>query len=400
MMGSSPPPTSADAPPIDPLESPAPTVPSTPPGMSAQGATLELALGNVRFSMSERDLGGARAHLDLARKIASTDEQKHAVERLTVVLEHLTEFWKGMHKAAEAIQSGTELAVKDTVVIVVESGPDALVIRAAGRNLNYRVKELPGALVMAVAESWFDKSASSKLLIGTFLCFDGKGREDMGRKMLADAAAGGVDVKPFLEELKAGGSGVDVGQTRTGAAATPGVGPAGTARPALQIDQDALRQAQQSVRKTFAADFQAATTPPAKEELAKKLISQAAQAGDTPDVQVVMLQEAQRLAVESGKVDLALETVESLVQLGVASSLPLKAEVLEQLTKTARSANSNRQIAQAALDLVPKAAEARNRADAVRLAEVALTAARGSNNAVLMRQAAAVKQQIEAMPKK
>ncbi len=368
--------------------------------MSAQGATLELALSNVRFSMSERDLAGASAHLDLARKIATTDEQKHAVERMTAVLEPLTEFWKGMHKAAEAIQSGTELAVKDTVVIVVESGPDLLKFRAEGRDLDYRVEDLPGALVLAVAESWFEKSASSKLLIGTFLCFDGKGREDMGRKMLGDAAAAGLDVKPFLEELKAGGSGVDVGQTRTGTEAGSETKTSGPSRPALQIDEDTLRQARESVQKTFAASFRAATTPPAKGELATKLIAQAGQAGETPDVQVVMLQEAQRLAVESGKVDLALEAVDSLVQLGVASPLPLKTNVLEQLAKTARGANLNRQIAQAALELVPKATEARNGADAARLAEVALAAARSSNNAGLMRQAAAVKQQIEAMPKK
>jgi hypothetical protein len=150
----------------------------------------------------------------------------------------------------------------------------------------------------------------------------------------------------------------------------------------------------------FAADFQAATAPPAKEELAKKLISQAGQAGDTPDVQVVMLQEAQRLAIESGKVDLALETAESLVQLGVVTSLSLKAEVLEKLANTARGANSNRRIAEAALELIAQAAEVGSRADAARLAEVALAAARGTNNAALMRQAAAVKQQIEAMSKK
>lgn len=211
-MGDAEPPGSAEAPTMDPLEHPAQSSSDSPTG---RGATFQLAIGNTRFSMAERDLVGARAHLDLAKRLATTDQQKQAAERVSLVLEHLDEFWRGMHKAAGALQSGQTLAVKDSFVVVVEASPERLLIRASGRNMPFRVDELPGALVMAVAESWFDNTPSSKLLLGTFLAFDANGREDMGRQYLDHAARGGLDVKPFLAELAAGGSGPTVGQTRT-----------------------------------------------------------------------------------------------------------------------------------------------------------------------------------------
>jgi hypothetical protein len=204
-----------EAPMIDPLENPKQSLPEMPPGMSGRDATFELALGNTRFSMAERDMDGARSHLDLAKKLATTDEQKRAVERVSIVLDHLAEFWRGLRQAAGALQSGQDLAVKDTYVVVVEASPDVLLIRTAGRNQPYRVDELPGALVLAVAESWFKKDAESKLLVGTFLCFDAKGHADMGRQLFSDAAQAGLNVKPFLDELNARGSGTEVNQTRT-----------------------------------------------------------------------------------------------------------------------------------------------------------------------------------------
>ena len=389
-MGQSPP-SDPEAPPIDPIE--APTPPAMPPssGTPVKNASFDKALSNARFSMSERDLTGARTHLESARKVATTDQQKHAADRVGIVLDHLEGFWQGMHKAAASLQSGLELPVKDTVVVVVESGPDVLTIRSAGRNLDYRVEELPGALVMAVADSWFEKSGASDLLIATFLCFDGKGHAEMGRSRLQKAAAAGVDVKLFLEELKAGGSGTDFEKTRTG------TGPAENAPRSPQIDPEMLRQAKESVRKKFATQIAAAKTPAAKQALARKLMDGAQQAADTPDVQVVMLQEAQRLAIESEQVELTLQVIDALVGLGVASPVPLKADAFERLAKTARGGDA-RQIAQAALQLIPKAIEGRDRTTAARLAEVALAAARNSNNAVLMRQAMAAKQQLQAKP--
>ncbi len=214
-MGDAEPPGNAEAPTMDPLEHPAQSSPDSPPGLSGRGATFQLALGNTRFSMAERDLVGARAHLDLAKRLATTDEQKQATARVSLVLDHLDEFWRGLHKAAGALQSGQTLAVKDSHVAVVEASPEKLLIRASGRNMPFRVDELPGALVMAVAESWFDNTPSSKLLMGTFLAFDANGREDLGRQYLDNAARGGLNVKPFLAELAAGGSGPAVGRTRT-----------------------------------------------------------------------------------------------------------------------------------------------------------------------------------------
>ncbi len=376
--------------------------PSPGPGNTpALGATFSAAVSDARFSMAERDLVGARAHLDKADSLAKTDEQKQTARRVRVALDNLTEFWRGLREAAGSLQSGQNLQVKDTFVAIVEAGPDALLIRSAGRNLHYRVEDLPGGLVLAVAESWFEKSAASKTLVGAFLCFDARGNEEMGRKMLAEAAKEGVDVKPFLTELEAGGSGVDVGQTRTGGGNRDAAGAAQRRKPPGRIapmDQDAVQQAEETIRTRFADDFRKATGPQEKSDLAEKLLKEAS--GEQPPIRIGMLREARRLAVESGRVELAARAIDALAAMQAVDPLTASTEALEELLETAPGATSQRLVAQAALAGIEQASAQRRPAEAVRLADVALAAARNSNNATLMRRAAFVKQQLDALQKR
>ncbi len=73
---------------------------------------------------------------------------------------------------------------------------------------------------------------------------------------------------------------------------------------------------------------------------------------------------------------------------------------LEELLETASGAARLRQIVQATLQLIEQAGAEGRLAEAVRLADVALPAARNSNHANLMRQAAFIKRRLDAMQKK
>ncbi len=308
-----------------PVDKPAPS--AAPENEPPANAAFEGALSDARFSMAEGDLAGARKHLEAAKRAANTDGQQHAARRVGFVLDHLAEFWRGVHEAAGALQSGQTLVVKGIhKLIVVEATPHVLAVRFDGQNRRYRVADMEGGLVLAVVDASFEESADLHLLVGTFLCFDARGNEQMGRQRLAAAAKAGLGIEPFLAELEAGGSGVAVGETRTGTgrrdtsgAAVPGgqnhAGHVPGQTPLL--DPAALREAEEAVRKKLADRFRRAATPGAKAQLAEKLMEEAA--GEPLEVRAAMLREAQRLAVESGTVDLSLSTVGALAKLGIVA---------------------------------------------------------------------------------
>ncbi len=169
------------------------------------GNKFAAAVAGARLAIAERDLSAAHRHVATADSLARTDEQRETVERIRIVLEHVVEFWEGMHEAVATLESGQELRLRDTIVIVVESSRDALLIRSAGRQRPFRTKELPGGLVLAIAKARFDaEEASSKLLIGVFLAFDREGDADLGRQLLNEATLAGLDSQPFLTELESG----------------------------------------------------------------------------------------------------------------------------------------------------------------------------------------------------
>ena len=126
----------------------------------------------------------------------------------------------------------------------------------------------------------------------------------------------------------------------------------------------------------FPKEFAQAETPAKKQELARTLLDNASRIKADAEVRYVMLTEAETLAVAAGQVTLASESAEQLAKHFDVDAITAKADALEQLAKSARSAAVHRDVVAAALETAKTAYQASRFEDSERLALLAPASAR------------------------
>ncbi len=274
--------------------------PQSPPDDPQKRAAFLAAVEKTKHAMQDRDLEAARTHLKAAAGLAQNDADRDRLVRVETILANLEEFWNLLREAVARLPAPGELKVRDTYVAIVDSNRNGIIVRAAGRNLSYRIEQMPITLIVAIVEHSFQKTADTKVLLGTFLAIEPGADRAAARRLLEEAARSGRNVEAVLKEVNL------LGVASGGGTSSPGTG-----------------------------------TPP----------------------------------------DLATRV----------------AAVVQQAS-AAKTTAEHRDAAMAALALLEQAMKEKKFAEAKRLADVALGAARASNNPTLMRQAAAAKQSVSNLP--
>jgi len=324
------------------------------------------ALSQARAAMARRDLNSARKHLQAAAQQVQGPEDEARVAGLENLLANLEEFWKGMGQVLATLQPAQELTVGATPIIVVSADARSLTYRSEGANRTVTLQDMPGPLVVALAEAGFTKAPSQKVLIAAFLAADGQGDRRRARRLLEEAAQAGEDVQALLAELDH-------------------PGPGGPSEKLPPPDDARLQQARQQVRERFQAEFRAATRAPAKTALAQKLIEAAGDATSPPELRYALLAEACDLAVAAGKAGQAFQAIEELDRAFRVDPLALKVAVLERLARTSLGIQSQKEFAETAMKTAAEAMEAQRSEEARKLADLALAVARRSRSPVLLR---------------
>jgi hypothetical protein len=363
-----------------------PATPVPPIDQQRQKAFAE-AVADLRFSMSEHDVAGARKHLQAAAANAQTPEERGEIDRLDTLLGHLEEFWKGMSRVVAGLESAEVLPVGETFVAIVEVSPEQLTIKVEGQLRTYRIDQMPSRLVQALAGARLADDPATKALVGTYFLVDPDGDPARTRQLWQEAAQAGIDVRDVLPEL----------DRWTGASSASGSHAPRRTPPSPNPQK--LQHAEQAVREEFKAEYAQATSVAGKARLAKLLLEAGGATGDDPDLRFVLLREARDLAVTVGDCELAFQAIDQIAGFYRVDALAMKTAALAGAVENTRGSSAQRSIAQNALELTEQAVQARRLDDAKRLAEVALSAARKSNNRPLMQQAALVNQQVEALQK-
>ena len=374
----------ADPPPSRPAAPKQTAMPGAPVDGQRQEAFRE-AVADLRFSLSEHDVAGAREHLRKAGANAQTPPERAEIDRLDTLLGHLEEFWKGMSRIVARLESAEVLPVGDTFVAIVESSPEQLIVKVAGQLRTYQIDRMPSPLAQVLANTGFADDPATKVLVGTYFLVDPQGDPARTRQLWQEAARAGIDVKDLLPEL----------DRWTGAATASG-SPAAQ-KTAATPDPQKLQQAEQTVREKYQAEYAQATSIAGKARLAKRLLGAVATTGDDSDLRFVLLREARDLAVAAGDCESAMPAIDQMAALYRVDSLAMKTAALAEAVENARGASAQKTIAQNALELTGQAVEARRLDEASKLAEVANSAARKSNNRPLMQQALLVVRQVEAL---
>jgi len=214
--------------------------------------------------------------------------------------------------------------------------------------------------------------------IGAFLLFDKKGDRKRATQLWQEAAKDGMDIERLMPEL-----GIEPGS--------------GGGQLAVPTDPAKIREAEAAVKRVFQSQYEAATSLPSKESLAKALLAAAAKPSDNVEARFVALCEARDLAAAAGNPLLTCEAIDQMAALYRVDELAMKTASLEQLAQSARSLTAQKEVAQTVVELLKGAVDAGRVTEAGRLAEVGLLAARKSRNRLLMQQLTAAAREIEAM---
>lgn len=362
---------------------PTPAAASNPPAGNAGDVPADLqklravraALSQARGAMARRDLASARKYLQAASQQAQTPEDEAQVARVEALLANLEEFWKGMQQVLASLQPAQEFTIGATPIIVVSADSRSLTYRTEGANRTVTLQEMPGPLVLALAEAGFRNAPSQKVLIAAFLAADAQGDPRRARRLLEEAAGAGEDVEALLAEVKARGA----------------AGPADKLAPP---DPARLSAARQQIRERFQAEFRSATRATAKTALAQKILDAAEDASLAAEVRYAMLAEACELATAAGKAGTVCQAVDQLDRAFQVDAVGLKLAALERMAKAVVGLNSQKEFIEAALKTASQAMDAQRVEEARRLADGALAVARRSRSPALLRAAQSGRQQL------
>lgn len=161
-------------------------------------------LREIREEIAGRELPTAAEKLKAAKAIEGNQAFVDEVERLDLLLEYCRQFWVAVERGATSLIATEQIEIGDKVAGVVEYANGQLVLRVEGQNLRYTHKTVPAKVALTLAEAAMKKDDPvNKMIIGSFLLMDAKGKRELAAQYFREAQAGGVaDVKFLLPELE------------------------------------------------------------------------------------------------------------------------------------------------------------------------------------------------------
>jgi hypothetical protein len=178
---------------------------SQPPPSPEVAARLTAA----RRAMFDRNLKAADEDVDRALRAARSDGDRAEAERVSRLLRSLENFWRAAADGCRQLQTGDELEIANTRVIVVSVDATGITVHAAGRNLDYAFQELPRPLAVLAAERRLSQDPQTMHLhVGSFLAVDRRGDRQEARRRWEKAGPDGqslvpeIDLAPPVESVK------------------------------------------------------------------------------------------------------------------------------------------------------------------------------------------------------
>jgi hypothetical protein len=170
---------------------------------------LGKALTTARIALGEQNFEEADKQLAKAEPLAKLPAHREKWARLKEAAGYVKQFRKAVEDAANSLEAGATFTVgSSTVVAMVETTPDKVVIRSAGQNKSYPYADLPPGLAVALADLKLDgANPINRVIKGSYYAV-AKGGDDGIRLEKAktwweEAQLGGVDIghlMPFLTD--------------------------------------------------------------------------------------------------------------------------------------------------------------------------------------------------------
>lgn len=348
-----------------------------PPADPAKQAVLDQELAKAREAMAERKLTVAREHMKTAAANAQIKVDRERCERAQLLLNYLTRFWKEMRDILTKLQPGDEVSFGDTVMVVVSADAKEVTFRSEARNQTYAIDRLPNPIIMALVRERFAKNRDANVLLGAYLSVDSEGDPSMACRLWQEVTKDGLDMTGMIGDLTAATSLLADGS-----------------KPEAPSEQAKLQQAEQAMKTRFRAEFEEATSPAKKVELANVLLERSRTIKGNPELRFVMLREATDQAAAAGKATVACAAVDQLARYFAFDDVAMKVAAIEQAAKKVHGSQAYKETTEQILKVMEQAVAKGQVADAKKLAPIAVALAKKSANIPLMRRVQTVSQQV------
>lgn len=208
----------APAPAPEPEPDPQPTVPEVKPvpkpmpepeppmPTAAELAELSGLMKEAKAALGDFSFAEAETALEQAAKVAKLPEHQAAVGRLKTLGEMAKRFRQAIAESMAQLEAGDVIKVgASTEAAVVESSPEKLVIRAAGRNRTYTLDDMPLGLAVSIGErSLSADDPKTPVFKGAYVFIDKRSEEaqlEKARSWWEEAQGNGVDISELLPVL-------------------------------------------------------------------------------------------------------------------------------------------------------------------------------------------------------
>ncbi len=350
---------------------------ANPPGSNDLPEEFRTTLNQVWESLAQRDVEGARAALNRLASQVRSDSHRRVVEALDQLVQDVEQFWKVMADVVASLQSAEEIAVGDTYVIVVEATRDSLVLRAAGQNRRYALRDIPTILVETLARRRLQPGPDSDILLAAFLAVDPKGDFTEAQRLLERARAQGGDVELIAEALRY----------------KPNAG-SGAGRLPVPASGAEVLEADNWLEQQFGARIKQIGGSADAQALARDLMTAAENSALAPAVRYRLLREVLRLAETYGLADAGINAIDRLSKVFQIDFWMEVVHLAESWAGHRFRPTESQNIAKILLPLVNRALRENCQNEARRLAQAGLVLARQSSNIGLIRQYLSILEQL------
>jgi hypothetical protein len=183
--------------PEPPMKNPEPP-PSDEPDPLAR---IDDAVKECLEALWQRDYDAAERAM---QEVEGTAPDTREANRIAGWLQ-LSSYAKGFvgyrNQAISAMKPGDEYDVKSKKMAVVEVTDQALTVKVAGQLKTWQFDDLPGAVMQAVVESWFDETPANQLFLGAYHFTKPEPDLEKAEACWNKADAGGADASLLIPLL-------------------------------------------------------------------------------------------------------------------------------------------------------------------------------------------------------
>ncbi len=168
---------------------------------------LSQALAGAKRALAEHQFDQAALELEQAASLAVIPEHQELVRRLGRLAACGQQFWSVVAQVMRGFSGAEELTVgaDELIVLVVETGPDWIIIRSQGKNTRYTLADMPVGLALAIARRRLDTGRVEDLiLLGACLAAQADLNPtyvNEARRYWLQAQSAGADVDDLLQTL-------------------------------------------------------------------------------------------------------------------------------------------------------------------------------------------------------